>query len=217
MTATNPRTRFLCKWPRVIGMLVLLALIGCKSNNSDSGTRSQDPLVGGPSRIPPQNVPLPDRGGIGANGKPDPLLGSPTGKPPDKTGVGYSDDPSRFKGTYIPSPSSTPAALAGNLKDGDALKIDGNENRVPLQQTGASLPSKQGELDSGLDSLYSELEKYGCKREDRSLGQENGDYVFRAAVPRIGGNGAKLQVTGAGKTPEEAVKQALDQVVMDRK
>jgi hypothetical protein len=219
MTAINPRTRSIYRWPGFIGLAALLALAGCKSNNSDNGTRNTDPLVGG--RIPPQNVPLPDRGGIGANGKPsDPLLGSPTSKPPDKNGVGYSDDPSRFKGTYIPSPSSTPAALASKLKDDEELKIDDNANRVPLQQTGAAVPSKPVDQGTGLDALYRELEKYGWKREDRPLGQENGEYVFRASVPRMGGNGAngaKLQVTGVGPTPEEAVKQALDQVIQDRK
>ncbi|HEV3439100.1 MAG TPA: hypothetical protein VG122_17165 [Gemmata sp.] len=216
MTVRNPRIRSIYRWPGVVGLAALLALAGCKSNNSDNGTRNSDPLVSGANGlIRPQNLPLPDRGGIGANGK-DPLLGGPT-KPPDKSGVGYSDDPSRFKTPYIPGPNSMPAALAGNLKTSDELKIDGNENRVPLQQTGAVLPAKPTEQGTALDALYREFEKYGCKREDRSLGQENGAYVFRASVPRDGKNGAKLQVAGTGQTQEEAVKQALDQVIEDRK
>lgn len=214
MTTSYPQKRFLSIRPVCLGFAVMLVVAGCKSGNSDNNSRNGDPLVSGPSRIPPQNVPMP--GGIGSNGKTDPLLGSPTGKP---TGVGYTDDPSRFKGAYIPSPSTTPAALAGNLKDGEELKIDGNDNRVPLQQTGATLPSRPVDLPQSpaLNALYGELEKYGCKREDRTFTQENGDYVMRASVPRVGGAGAKLQVTGVGRTPEEAAKQALDQILMDQK
>jgi hypothetical protein len=219
MTAINPRKRFYTFGSGAIGLAVLLALTGCKSGSSDNSTRSGDPLVSGPSRIPAQNIPVPDRG-IGSNGKmPDPLLGSPTSKPQDKTGVGYTDDPSRFKGTYIPSPNSTPAALAGHMKDGEELKIDGSENRAPLQQAGGVLPAKPAEQGASpaLNAMYQELEKYGCKREDRSIAQENGEYVFRASVPREGGVGAKLLVTGVGRTPEEAAKQALDQIQLDRK
>src|SRR5579872_5301381 len=165
MTAINPRMRFSQFRPRAIGLALLFSLVGCKSSNSDSSTRNGDPLVSGPSRIPAQNIPVPDRG-IGANGKlPDPLLGSPTGKPQDKSGVGYTDDPSRFKNGYIPSPSSTPAALAGHMKDSDELKIDGNENRVPLQQAGAVVPTKPSEPapTPALEAIYRELEKYGWK------------------------------------------------------
>jgi hypothetical protein len=202
----------------LIGLAALFALAGCKSNTTDNGSRSSDPLVSGGSRIPAQNIPLLDRGSLGSNGKSDPLLGSPPSKPVDKNGVGYSDDPARFKGTYIPSPSSTPAALAGNLKgDGEELKIDGNENRVPLQQTGAIVPVKSTGPGAAVESLYRELEKYGWMREERALGQENGEYVFRAAVPREGRSGAKIQITGVGQTPEEAIKKVLDQVIEDRK
>jgi hypothetical protein len=219
MTAINPRKRFFSFGPGAIGFLVLFALVGCKSGGSDNSSRNGDPLVSGPSRIPAQNIPVPDRG-IGSNGKlPDPLLGSPTGKPQDKNGVGYTDDPSRFKNTYIPGPNSTPAALAAHLKDGDELKIDGSENRTPLQQAGAVLPAKPVEqgVSAALSAIYQDLEKYGCKREDRSIAQENGEYVFRASVPREGGVGAKLLVTGVGRTPEDAAKQALDQIQLDRK
>jgi hypothetical protein len=219
MSAVNPRTRSYSCWSVAIGLAVSLALLGCKTSNSDNTSRNGDPLVSGPGRIPPQNVPVPDRG-LGANGKPsDPLLGSPTSKPQDKSGVGYTDDPSRFKGTYIPSPSSTPAALAGHMKDDEQLKIDGNENRVPLQQTGAVLPVKATEKvqSPALDAVYRDLEKYGCKSEDRSITQENGEYVFRASVPREGGAGAKLVVSGVGRTPEEAARQALEQIQSDRK
>jgi hypothetical protein len=114
-----------------------------------------------------------------------------------------------------------PAALAGNVKDGDELKIDGNENRVPLQQTGAVVPvvpAKPGEqvAVTGLDPLYRELEKYGCKSADRSLTQENGQWVFQAAVSR-GMNGAKLQCKETGLTAEEAIRKVLDDVIADQK
>jgi hypothetical protein len=219
MTAINPRKRLYFFLPAAIGFAAMFALSGCKSGSSDNNSRSSDPLVSGPGRIPAQNIPVPERG-IGSNGKPsDPLLGSPTSKPLDKTGVGYTDDPNRFKGTYIPSPSSTPAALAGHLKDGEELKIDDNPNRIPLQQTGAVLPAKPMEqnVSPALTAIYQELEKYGCKQEDRSIAQENGEYVFRASVPREGGVGAKLLVSGVGRTPEEAAKQALEQIQIDRR
>ena len=41
-------------------------------SGGSSGTGSRDPLVFGPNRIPQQNLPLPDRGGIGTKGKADP-------------------------------------------------------------------------------------------------------------------------------------------------
>ena len=75
-----------------------------------AGGKSRDPLVYGPNRIPPQNVPVPDRGGIGAKGtKTDPLIDAPTGRPGDKT-ASATRRPERFKGPYIPGPGSTPAA-----------------------------------------------------------------------------------------------------------
>jgi hypothetical protein len=199
--------------------VLLLALVGCKNREVNGNSGGRDPLVYGPNRIPPQNVPLPDRGGIGTKGKTDPLLGAPAGKSGDKSGVGYNNDPSRFKGTYVPGASTTPAALAGKMKDGDELKIDTPDNRVPLQPTGGVVPTGgvgAGEAASGVDGLFRELEKYGVKREDRVLGRENGQYAFRASVP-ISGSGAKRQYTGVGDTATDAVKQVLDQVIADRK
>jgi hypothetical protein len=196
--------------------VLLLALVGCKSREVNGNSGGRDPLVYGPNRIPPQNVPLPDRGGIGTKGKTDPLIGAPTGKS-DKGGVGYSNDPSRFKGTYVPGAGTTPAALAGKMKDGDELKIDTPDNRVPLQPSGGVVPTGGvGETATGVDALFRELEKYGVKREDRTLGRENGQYAFRASVP-ISGSGAKRQYTGVGDTAGDAVKQVLDQVIADRK
>ncbi len=222
MTADNPRTRIFCRRAFAVGLVTLFALVGCKSKDgggaSAGGGGNRDPLVYGPNRIPPQNVPLPDRGGIGTKGtKPDPLIGAPTGRPGDK-GVGYTTDPDRLKGPFIPGPGSTPAALAGNgnnkKRDGDELKIDGPDNRVPLQPAGGIVPAG-GNAESGLDGLYQELERFGVKPADRSLGREDGKYVFKAAV--VNASGAKRQYNGVGDTATDAVKQVLEQVMLDRK
>lgn len=220
MTTANPRIRLLSRWACVAALVGAFALSGCKSRDGNggsvggtgsSGGKVRDPLVYGPSRIPPQNVPLPERG-VGSKDR-DPLT-APVGK----TGSGYSDDPQRFKGTYIPGPGTTPAALAARTRDDDTLKIDTPDNRVPLRQTGAVIPAGATEVGSpDVDGLLRELEtKYGVKREDRSLLQEDGEFTFRASVP-ISGNGAKRQYTGVGTTAKDAVKQVLDQVAADRR
>ena len=228
MTATNPRSRTAFRLACAAGFVALFALTGCKStkdggNATTTGGKSRDPLVYGPNRIPPQNVPVPDRGAVGAKGtKSDPLLERPVSKNGDKTGVGFSDDPSRFKGTYIPGVGSTPAALAGHKGDGDALKIDtpdGNDTRVPLRPGGGGggvMPAAAIETGDALQPLYEELAKYGAKREDMQLSQENGQHVFRASVP-ISGSGAKSEYSGIGTTPSAAVKQVIDQVLADRR
>jgi len=216
---THSHGRSLRRLATLAGLVALFALAGgCKSKDGGSPGKS-DPLMAGPGRIPQQNLPLPDRGGIGTKGKTDPLIGSPTGKPGDKSGVGYNDDPERFKGTHIPGAASTPAALAGKGRDGDELKIDDAAKGVPLTPAGGtvggtatSAPVEAG----GVDGLFTELARYGVTRDDRSLGRENNQYVFRASVP-ISGNGAKRQYTGVGATANEAVKQVLDQVIADRK
>lgn len=232
MTAVNPRTRTptTVRLAAAAGLAALLALSGCKSTNKDgggkdsattTGGKKRDPLVYGPTRIPPQNVPLPERDAIGRR-KGDPLT-TPTARS-DRPGVGYSDDPERFKGTFIPGAGSTPAALAAKGRDGEELKIaDVPDNRVPLKLAGGVLPPGVGPGEGvggaaagAVDPQFAELAKYGVKAEDRSLTQEDGQFVFRAAVP-ISGSGAKRQYTGVGATAADAVKQVLDQVVADRK
>jgi hypothetical protein len=219
MTTPYRQSRSLCRLATTAGLAMLFALAGgCKSKDGGSPGKS-DPLMAGPGRIPPQNLPLPDRGGIGSKGKTDPLIGNPTGKPGDKSGVGYNDDPERFKGTHIPGAGSTPAALAGKGRDGDELKIDDGTRGVPLTpaggMVGSTAPVAPVEANEA-DGLFTELARYGVTRDDRSLGRENNQYVFRASVP-ISGNGAKRQYTGVGETAQEAVKQVLDQVIADRK
>ena len=181
MTAGNPRTRTFRYRACAVGFVALSALVGCKSSEGGKGSGGgRDPLVYGPNRIPPQNVPVPERGGVGVKGtKGDPLLERPVGKNGDKSGISYNDDPARFKGQHVPGPGSTPAALAGKTKDGDELKIDTPDNRVPLQPAGGVVPVEGG---SGVDALYRDLEKYGVRREDQSLTREDGKYAFRAAI-----------------------------------
>jgi hypothetical protein len=200
------------RWLACVCAAALLALVGCKSDKPEMlpGTgvaRGKDPLVYGPTKIPRQDLPIPDRA-TGPNGKRDPLT-TPTG---NKTG--YSDDPERFKGTFIPGKSSTPAALAGRNKDDDGLRID--SPGVPLTPAGGVLPGGALEAPEGVSPLYTQLDKYGVKPEDRSLEREDGKYVFRASVP-ISGNGARRQYTGVGTTAPEAVRQVIDQVASDRK
>jgi hypothetical protein len=209
MTVLHPRPLLLLT--TAIAAICLVA--GCKSK--DGGSR--DPLVHGP-RIPKQNLPLPDRDAIGVKGpKTDPLLDRPVGRGKDKNGHGYSDDPERFQGVFVPGENTSPAALASKWNDGDELKLDAPDGRVPLRPaTGDVKPA--GGVATGSDSLrplYQELEKYGATRNGWSLRQDNGRHVFRASVP-ISGSGAKRQYEGIGATAEAAVKQVLDQVIADR-
>jgi len=163
-----------------------------------------DPLVHGPTtRIPRQDLPVPDRA-TGPKGKADPLT-TPTGGK-----AGYTDDPDRFKGTYIPGKGSTPASLAARIKDGEELKIaDGGG--VPLTPAGGTLPGGSLDAPPDVEPLFAQLDKLGVKREDRFLEREGVQWTFRASVP-LNSTGAKRQYVGAGPTAAEAVKQVLDQL-----
>jgi hypothetical protein len=197
--------------------LGLLALAGCRSDKDSGGSggvgmgasrpRDKDPLVVGPSKIPKQDLPVPDRLTGPKGSKPDPLM-SPTGS---KTG--YTDDPERFKGVFLPGKGSTPAALAARSKDADELRID---DGAPLVPAGGVLPGGTLEAAEGVSPLYGQLERYGVTPDDRTLARENERYVFRASVP-ISGNGAKRQYTGIADTAPEAVRKVLDQVAADQK
>ena len=204
--ARHTRTDFRClarRWVLCACAAGLIALAGCKTDKEAKGAgvaRGKDPLVHGPTRIPRQDLPVPDRATGPRGGKPDPLT-TPTGGK-----AGYSDDPERFKGTYIPGKPSTPASLAGRFKDGEELKID--TPGVPLTG-GVAAPAD-------VEPQFAQLDKFGVKPEDRTLDREGGQWVFRASVP-ISGNGARRQYTGAGPTAVEAVKQVVDQIGADRK
>jgi hypothetical protein len=192
----------------VVSVASIVALCGCKTDRELRGTGvgrgKTDPLVG--NLIPKQNVPLPERG-TGAKTKTDPLV-SPVGGRNDK--VGYTDDPLRYKGDYIPGKTSTPAALASRGKDSDELKME-NAGGVTLQPAGATQPIERVDTAEAVDPLYDKLEKLGVKRDDRSLERENGQYVFRA-TKTINAAGSRVQFTGIAPTATAAVQQVLDQV-----
>ena len=208
-----PRVR---AWVVVVCAASLCVLVGCKTNKDVQGTgasnpKNKDPLVHGPTRIPRQDLPVPDRATGPKGGKVVDPLTMPTG-----TGgkASYTDDPERFKGTFIPGIGSTPAALAGRIKDGEELKID--SPGVTLTPAGGAFPGNTLTPPEGVEPLFGQLEKYGVKREERALEREGAGWVFRASVP-LGGNGARRQYTGAGTTAAEAVKQVLDQIATDPK
>ena len=211
MTADTLRTRRLLRRMAVAaGAVGLFALIGCKSDKDAPGSNTggiRDPLVYGPARIPKQDLPVPDRG-YGKNGRD--ILTTPTGS--GGKAAGYNDDPERFKGTYIPGEWTTPAALAGRIRDGEELKIESpGVPLLPASGSDAAVP----DFADAVSPLFAQLEKYGVMRDDRKLEREGGKYVFRASVP-ISGNGARREFTGVGVSAGEAVKQVLDQVVANR-
>ncbi|QJW96163.1 hypothetical protein [Frigoriglobus tundricola] len=201
------------RWAACAGAVALLVLAGCKSDKDAKGNgtgvaRGKDPLVYGPNLIPKQNMPIPDRATGPAGGKPDPLT-TPTGGGK----VGYNADPERFKGPVILGTSSTPASLAGRIRDGDELKIE--SPGVTLTQVGGTLPGGDLEAPQAVDSLYKQLEqKYGVKPADRNLERENNQWVFRASVV-IGKDGARRQYSGAAGTAPDAIKQVIDQLAIE--
>jgi hypothetical protein len=206
-----PTCRSLRRWAFVLGVAGLFALAGCKSGDKETKgagvSRGKDPLVYGPTRIPKQDLPVPDRA-TGPRVKTDPLT-TPTGGK-----AGYTDDPDRFKGTFVPGKTSTPAALAARRNDGEELKIE--SPGVPLTPAGGTSPAGVEPPPAGVEPMFAQLEKYGVKREDRSLAREGGRWVFRAALP-ISNTGARRQYTGAAETAPEAVKQVVDQIAVDPK
>jgi hypothetical protein len=214
MTPDTPTlARSVRRWVIAAGVAGLFALVGCKSNKESKGTnvaRGKDPLVYGPNLIPKQNVPVPDRA-TGPKTGVDPLT-TPTG---GGGKAGYNDDPARFQGTYIPGKSSTPAALAGRLKDGDELKI-ADTGGVTLTPAGGTLPAGALEPPEDTLPLLAQLEKYGVAPGDRSFERDGAKYTFRASVPIRNSNGARRQYTGTGKTARDAVKQVLDQLASEK-
>ncbi len=211
MKADIPNTRRVRRLALALGAVGLFALVGCKTDKETKGSnvaRGNDPLK--PSLIPKQNVPVPDRA-TGPKGKSDPLM-TPTGG----KAAGYSDDPERFKGVVVPGLHSTPASLAGRLKDGDELKI-ADTGGVTLQPTGGTGAAPGGvEPPPDVEPFLTQLEKYGVTRADRSFERDGAKYAFRASVP-ISGNGAKREYVATAVNASDAVKQVLEQVAADRK
>jgi hypothetical protein len=193
-----------------VGMLALALLLapGCKTRDGGSGgTAKNDPLLGGPGRIPKQNVPVPGGTASSPKGRGDPLLGSPTSGTRANAG-GYSDDPDRWKnGPYVPGPGGSPAALAGKPKDdGEGLKID-TPGGVGLTPAAGSAPVRP----PANDATASELAKYNVKRGDYSVTRESDQVVIRVKVS-AGTEGPSRGFIGQGATEALAVKQVIDQI-----
>jgi hypothetical protein len=202
---------------RVVALALLVGAIGCKGKDggSSGGMTKNDPLIGGPGRIPKQNVPVPDRGtATGPKGRGDPLLGMPTGSTRANAG-GYADDPNRWKGgPYVPGPGGSPAALAGRPTDSDeGLKIETpGVGLTPAGGTAApTRPIAPSRLDNASDTVFGRLAKYGVKRGDYSLSREDGLYIVRVKVP-ISDSGPSRAFTGQGSTEVAAVQQVVDQI-----
>lgn len=193
---------------------------GCKSKDTNGGVARgagggsrSDPLLTGPGRIEPQNLPLPERGGTANGRRGDPLLGSPTGRPNNERS-GYTDDPERFKGTYIPGPGSVPAYLSGRSRDGDELKIE-RPDPGPVSPASASLPPAaipSGGATSG--ARLSSLEEMGLRRGDYTVEQDAGGVTLR--VRRELPGGGVRQYTERGATEAEAVANMISQLKGDR-
>ena len=219
---------------------------GCKNRGGGGDApvaRTSDPLLGG-ARIPPQDLPIPNRDVYGAGTKPDPLLGgssSPTAgtptsdsdrtdrspPPPKKTpnDSTYRTPPPSSSGPYRPDKGSTAAALAGvvPVDDGD-LSIGSRPPVTPAGGIPTSIPGKPTPLrppqDSSLtggqtfEQIGSQLRQYGAKFT--AADKEGNQYTFRADVPVPGGMpGQVRRYEGMGPTPAAAAKQVLDQVKVD--
>ena len=201
---------------RTVGILaiaLLLGAVGCKSKDSGGsggGLTKNDPLIGGPGRIPKQNVPVPDRGTAGTKGRGDPLLGSPTSGTRANAGTGYSNDPERWKGgPYVPGPGGSPASLAGKPKDDvDGLKIDTpGVGLTPAAGAAANAPAPS----LGTDATANELARFGVKRGDYSVSREDSQVIVRVKV-LMSAEGPVRSFTGQGSNETLAVKQVVDQI-----
>src|SRR5207302_744661 len=131
----------------------------------------------GPTKIPPQNIPVSDRG-IGSKGRGDPLL-TPTGRPGENTGASNAGEQDRFKGgPFIPSDKSTPAALAAKPRnDGEELRID-SVGGSTLQPAGGFTSS--GDSSAVPDDVAKELKKFGWEPGNGWFSRgDNGEVVFR--------------------------------------
>lgn len=220
LTAARRGAGRAARWGGVLVVTILLGGPGCKNKDGSGGglAKGHDPLIGG-ARIPKQNIPVPDRGTAGGKGRGDPLLGSPTSGSRSGAGLGYTDDPDRWKkGPYVPGPGGSPAALAGRVRDdGDGLKIE-SPGGVPLTPSGGVLTGVTPDPDvlTPADPVLGELARYGVKRGDYSVARDGGLVVVRVKVP-IGDTGPVRSYTGQGDTEAAAVKQVVDQIKSERK
>ena len=203
MTVTITTIRF--------GFAALLGVAlssGCKNKDTDGGVAKggrNDPLLSGPGRIAPQNLPVPERGTAGGR-RSDPLLGSPTTRPNERSG--YTDDAERFKGVFVPNANSGPAALAGRMREGDELKME-RPDGTDVRPVGGTLPPASSSTDSQLIAL----ETYGVKRGDYSLEQDGSGSVLRVRK-ELSGGGVR-QYTETGATPAEALGKMIEHIKSD--
>lgn len=232
-TRNAPSARIGLPMPRgraragLFGMMAfaLVFTAGCKSSRGGgSGANDQaqhDPLFG-KTLIPPTSVPVPEKGaGVGSrNGRPDPLLGSPTGNTKDKkdkTGATRTEDPERWKGPFVPSQATTTAALTSTLRnDHSDLSVD----EEPSRTGGARLQLASGSTVSGasgknLDQippvLQEDLEALGIRRGQYEIVRlSTGDFSIRAKVPNKTGGVTSYEEVGASAAA--AVQRLLDQL-----
>ncbi len=193
--------------------LAICVLLGCKKDTgaTTGGMTQHDPLINGPNRIPPQNMPLPERGSAGNGMRTDPLM-TPASRTENKVGSGYTEDPLRWKGgPYVPDMGAVPASLASGKRPGDELKIE-TPTGVPLQPAGGIVPIGDADLAASADRQLQELREYGVAKGSYSFSSgEKGRVIFRANVPNPK-SGATQGFTGVGVNPADAVQQVIDQV-----
>lgn len=217
-------------WHLASALILPLAIAGsgCKSKTGAAGPLSRnDPLMSD-QRIPPTSVPLPEpHGGLGnRNRRNDPLLGSPTSHSREGVGASRREDVDRWKGTYIPSQATTPAALTATLRNNhsDLVLTDRPDEResgkgVKLQLAGG-IPPAPGPANTpanlGLipQVLQEDLKSLGIQRGDYELARlPSGEYAIRARVIRS--NGTTTLYEEVGPSAAAATQKLIDQLRTD--
>ncbi len=212
----------------LLAALGLALAAGCRSKDGSAagGMAKHDPLIGG-SRIPPQNVPLPDRGVGAKGGRPDPLKESLTGRDKDKQAK--ADNADRWKGPYIPDANSTTASLASAARlraTTSDLTIDGDEGAtraggVLLQPPDGGIRPTAGTTrppaaDAIPPDVLRELQTLGVKAGDYEVARtSDGGSAVRARV-LLGSNGATRQYEEVGPTAAAAARKVAEQIRADR-
>lgn len=231
-TGSIPRSRWM-----IAVCATLMVLAGCKSKGSNGGlmrglgigggspgslTSRGDPLLGG-ARIPPQNLPIPNRGDTAQSR--DPLLspGVPTGKsaPTERTDRGSStkeqasirrDDPFR------PGRAQTAAALAGRTIATDDTLAIGNRDTAITPASGTDGPSPfrlPGGGTIAVGDVAAALQNLGASVEPPERTAQG--YIIRVTVPigkpgSDGRPGLIRQYEGIGPTAAQAAADALTQI-----
>jgi len=209
-------------------IVLLLANTGCKSKGGGGALTKTDPLISD-QRIPPTTVPLPEpNGGLGnRDRRTDPLLGSPTGR--DRTGSSRKDDVDRWKGPFVASQATSPAALASKLRndhsdlaigDKPSSSTPTNPDRgVKLQPASGTIPATPMSLPTNLglipQVLQDDLKALGIQRGDYEMAKSpEGEYAIRARVSNA--NGTTTRYEEVGPSAASAVQRLIDQLKSDR-